>query len=168
MPLRWKPYGSTLAATMKANVAGSILYRKLPNPGPKSAQARAQEMQRLRIKQQQRGLNFGELFLKRADEVKTPKVERDAHVVHVRTGDIISCRVDRIDSSGVYVSTIDSKEGFVSHEEIKAIEYVTNAPPPDLEAAKRERLLTKIGTTNPHSLLPQWRFPSMPADRCRR
>ena len=28
------------------------------------------------------------------------------------------------------------------HEEIKAIEYVTNAPPPDLEAAKRERLLT--------------------------
>ncbi len=142
MPLRWKPYGSTRAATMKPNVAGSILYRKLPNPGPKSAQARAQEMQRLRIKQQQRGLNFGELFLKRADEVKTPKVERDAHVVHVRTGDIISCRVDRIDSSGVYVSTIDSKEGFVSHEEIKAIEYVTNAPPPDLEAAKRERLLT--------------------------
>ena len=99
-------------------------------------------MQRLRIKQQQRGLNFGELFLKRADEVKTPKVERDSHVVHVRTGDIISCRVDRIDSTGAYVSTIDSKDGFVSHEEIKAIEYVTNAPPPDLEAAKRERLLT--------------------------
>ena len=142
MQFRWKPYGSTLAATMKPTVAGNILYRKIPKAGPKSAQARAQEMQRLRIKQQQRGLNFGEIFLKRADEVKTPKVERDAHVVHVRTGDIISCRVDRIDSTGVYVSTIDSKDGFVSHEEIKAIEYVTNAPPPDLEAAKRERLLT--------------------------
>lgn len=142
MQFRWKPYGSTLAATMKPTVAGNILYRKIPTTGPKNAQARAQEMQRLRIKQQQRGLNFGELFLKRADEVKTPKVERDAHVVHVRTGDIISCRVDRIDSTGVYVSTIDSKDGFVSHEEIKAIEYVTNAPPPDLEAAKRERLLT--------------------------
>ena len=139
---RWKPYGSTLAATMKPNASGNILYRMIPTPGPKSAQVRAQEMQRLRIKQQQRGLNFGELFLKRADEVKTPKVERDAHVVHVLTGDVISCRVDRIDSTGVYVSTIDSKDGFVSHEEIKAIEYVTNAPPPDLEAAKRERLLT--------------------------
>lgn len=142
MKFRWKAYGSTRAATMKPTVAGNILYRELPKTGPKSAQARAQEMQRLRIKQQQRGLNFGELFLKRADEVKTPKVERDAHVVHVRTGDIISCRVDRIDSTGVYVSTIDSKDGFVSHEKIKAIEYVTNAPPPDLEAAKRERLLT--------------------------
>lgn len=127
---------------MNPTVAGNILYRQLPKAGPKSAQARAQEMQRLRIKQQQRGLNFGELFLKRADEVKTPKVKRDAHVVHVRTGDVISCRVDRIDSTGVYLSTIDSKDGFVSHEEIKAIEYVTNAPPPDLETAKRERLLT--------------------------
>ncbi len=142
MQFRWKPYGSTVAAKMKTNIAGNVLYRKVPKPGPKSAQARAQEMQRLRIRQQQRGLNFGELFLKRADEEKTPKVERDAHVVHVRTGDIISCRVDRIDNSGIYVSTIDSKDGFVSHEEIKAIEYVTNAPPPDLEAAKRERLLT--------------------------
>lgn len=142
MQFRWKPYGSTVAATMKPGVSGNILYRVIPKPGPKSAQVRAQEMQRLRIKQQQRGLNFGELFLKRADEVKTPKVERDAHVVHVRTGDVISCRVDRIDSTGVYVSTIDSEDGFVSHEEIKAIEYVTNAPPPDLEAAKRERLLT--------------------------
>jgi thiol-disulfide isomerase/thioredoxin len=142
MQFKWQPYGSDTAATMNTNVAGNILYRKVPKPGPKNAQARAQEMQRLRIKQQQRGLNFGELFLKRADEVKTPKVERDSHVVHVRTGDIISCRVDRIDSTGAYVSTIDSKDGFVSHEEIKAIEYVTNAPPPDLEAAKRERLLT--------------------------
>jgi len=142
MRFRWKPYGSEAAATMKANVAGNVLYRKIPEPGQKSAQAQAQAMQRLRIKQQQRGLNFGELFLKRADEVKTPKVERDAHVVHVRTGDIISCRVDRIDESGIHVSTIDSEDGFISHEEIKAIEYVTNAPPPDLEAAKRERLLT--------------------------
>lgn len=138
----WRPYGSSEPATMEAIIAGNILYRKLPDPGPKSAQARAQEMQRLRIKQQQRGLNFGELFLKRADELKTPKVERDAHVVHVRTGDIISCRIDRIDPTGVHVSTIDSDDGFVAHEEIKAIEYVTNAPPPDLEAAKRERLLT--------------------------
>ena len=142
MQFRWKPYGSVVAATMKPTVAGNILYRKVPIAGTKSAQARAQEMQRLRIKQQQRGLNFGELFLKRADEVKTPKVQRDAHVVHVRTGDIISCRVDRIDSTGVHLSTIDSKDGFVSHEEIKAIEFVTNAPPPDLETAKRERLLT--------------------------
>ena len=142
MVFQWKPYGSAVAAKMNTNVAGNVVYRNALKPNPKSPQAQAQALQRLRIKQQQRGLNFGELFLKRADEVKTPKVERDAHVVHVRTGDIISCRVDRIDATGVHVSTIDSKDGFVSHEEIKAIEYVTNAPPPDLEAAKRERLLT--------------------------
>ncbi|MDB4353430.1 TlpA family protein disulfide reductase [bacterium] len=142
MQFKWRPYGGVTAAHLKPRVAGNILYRKVPKAGPKNAQARAQELQRLRIKQQQRGLNFGELFLKRADEVKTPKIERDAHVVHVRSGDVFSCRVDRIDETGVHVSTIDSKNGFVSHEEIKAIEYVTNTPPPDLEAAKRERLLT--------------------------
>ena len=142
MAFQWKAFGSQNAAKMRPDVAGSVLYRKKPDTDPKNPQQRAQEMARLRLRQQQRGLNFGELFLKRADELKSPKAERDAHVVHIRTGDIISCRVDRIDEQGVHVSTIDSDDGFVSHAEIKAIEFVANAPPPDLEAAKRERLLT--------------------------
>ena len=127
---------------MSESIAGNLVYRIPPKVDAVSPQAKAQEQQRIRLRQQQRGLNFGVLFLKRADEVKSPKVQRDAHVVHVRSGDIISCRVDRIDDEGVHLSTADSQNGFVSHDEIKAIEYVANSPPPDLESAKRDRLLT--------------------------
>jgi len=142
MPFRWKPYGSEHSAEMSESISGNLVYRIPPKVDSVSPQAKAQEMQRIRLRQQQRGLNFGELFLKRADEVKSPKVQRDAHVVHIRSGDIISCRVDRIDDEGVHLSTADSENGFVSHNEIKAIEYVANSPPPDLESAKRDRLLT--------------------------
>ena len=139
---RWKPYGSEQFALMSRSIAGNLVYRIPPKVDAVSPQARAQELQRIRLRQQQRGLDFGELFLKRADEVKSATVQRDAHIVHIRSGDVISCRVDRIDEQGVHLSTADSKEGFVSHDEIKAIEYVANSPPPDMESAKRERLLT--------------------------
>ena len=139
---RWKPYGSEQFALMSHSIAGNLVYRIPPKVDAVSPQARAQELQRIRLRQQQRGLDFGALFLKRADEVKSPTVQRDAHIVHIRSGDVISCRVDRIDEQGVHLSTADSQDGFVSHDEIKAIEYVANSPPPDMESAKRERLLT--------------------------
>jgi thiol-disulfide isomerase/thioredoxin len=94
------------------------------------------------LQQQKRGLNFGELFLRRADAEKSKLTRRDAHVVHIRTGDVIACRVESIDQRGVHLSTVDSEDGFVPRAKVKAIELVTNAPPPDLAAAKRDRLLT--------------------------
>ena len=142
LQFRWKPYGSEHSAVMSEDISGNLVYRTPPEVNTTNPKAQAQELQRIRLRQQQRGLTFGDLFLKRADEIKSPKVQRDAHVVHIRSGDVISCRVDRIDEEGVHLSTANSKDGFVSHDEIKAIEYVANAPRPDLESAKRDRLLT--------------------------
>ncbi len=140
--LRWHPVGSRNAATLRTGVSGRIVYRDPPANSTATAAARALAMQRLRLQQQKRGLNFGELFLKRADSSKSQEPKRDAHVVHIRSGDVIACRVESIDRDGVHLSTIDSDQGFVPHDDIKAIEFVANSPPPDLKQAKRERLLT--------------------------
>lgn len=140
--LRWHPVASLNASTLEHRASGRIVYRDPPQVDNSSAEARAVAMTRLRLQQQKRGLNFGELFLRRADAQKQKLTRRDAHVVHIRTGDIIACRVESIDDRGVHLSTVDSEDGFVPRAKVKAIELVTNSPPPDLAAAKRDRLLT--------------------------
>ncbi|MGI9471821.1 MAG: TlpA family protein disulfide reductase [Rubripirellula sp.] len=140
--LHWHPFGSSNSAALNRSIAGRITYRDQAKVDTSSAAARALAMQRLRLQQQKRGLNFGQLFLKRADQQKTGEVKRDAHVVHVRTGDVINCRIESIDERGVHLSTLENDDAFVSHENMKAIEFVANSPPPDVLAAKRERLLT--------------------------
>ncbi len=139
---RWQPVASLNASTLDANASGRIVYRDPPVVDNTTTAARALAMQRLRLQQQKRGLNFGELFLRRADNAKSKLTRRDAHVVHIRTGDVIACRVESIDEAGVHLSTVDSEDGFVPRAKVKAIELVANAPPPDLAAAKRDRLLT--------------------------
>ena len=140
--LRWHPLQSASSSPLRKSSSGRIVYRDPPQEQLHESAARAIEMQRLRMQQQKRGLNFGELFLKRTDRVKSKSTKRDAHVVHIRAGDVIACRVDEIDEHGVHLSTIDSDHGFVPHAKVKAIEWVSNSPPPDLLEAKRNRLLT--------------------------
>ncbi len=140
--LRWHPLTSRTASNLQADASGRIVFRDRPSASPNSTAARALAMQQLRLRQQRRGLNFGELFLARTDTSKTKKVNRDVHVTHVRSGDVIACLFESIDQRGVHLSTSDSEHGFVPHENMKAIELATHSPPPDLIAAKRERLLT--------------------------
>ncbi len=154
-PWRWHPLSSNTSARIRRDAMGKIVYRDPPKIDSQSAAARMLAQQRLRTQQQRRGLNFGELFLQRADLTKESPVKRDAHVVHLRSGDVIACRVDSIDESGVSLSTANSEGGFVPHERIKAIEFVANSPPPSIDDAKRERLLTipRLQKTAPPSHL---------------
>jgi thiol-disulfide isomerase/thioredoxin len=140
--LRWQPLGSRNAATLRIEAAGRIVYRDAPRVDHASAEARAVAMQQARLQQQKRGLNFGELFLRRSDDSQSAEQQRDAHVVHIRSGDALACRVESIDEAGVHVTTVSSDRGFVPHGQVKAIELATGSVPPDLEDAKRDRLLT--------------------------
>ncbi|MDF1844034.1 MAG: hypothetical protein P1U77_21560, partial [Rubripirellula sp.] len=140
--LKWHPFGALNSSHLKASASGRIVYRDPPNLDTTTLAAQALEMQRQRLQQARRGLNFGELFLRRVDQKGTDEPERDAHIIHLRTGDAISCRVESIDQSGVRLSTINSDDQLLSHPQIKAIELGTHSPPPDLDQAKRDRLLT--------------------------
>ncbi|MDG2223414.1 MAG: TlpA disulfide reductase family protein [Rubripirellula sp.] len=140
--LKWHPFGAINSSHLKRSASGRIVYRDPPKLDATTLAAQAMEMQRQRLQQARRGMNFGELFLRRIDSVGSDVPERDAHIVHVRTGDAISCRVESIDQSGVRLSTIRSDGQFISHDQVKAIELGTHSPPPDLVQAKRDRLLT--------------------------
>jgi thiol-disulfide isomerase/thioredoxin len=140
--LHWHPLGSDNAVPLQRTASGRIVYEEPTKRSASSTAARALAMQRLRLQQQNRGLNFGKLFLERVDNVAAKAVERNAHVIHIRAGDVVACRIESIDDSGVHLTTVDSDKGFVPHAQVKAIELVTNAPPPDLHEAKRMRLLT--------------------------
>jgi thiol-disulfide isomerase/thioredoxin len=140
--VKWHPFGALNSSHLKASASGRIVYRDPPNLDTTTLAAQAMEMQRQRLQQARRGLNFGELFLRRVDKKGTDEPERDAHIIHLRTGDAISCRVESINQSGVRLSTINSDDQLISHLQIKAIELGTHSPPPDLGQAKRARLLT--------------------------
>lgn len=141
-PVAWHALNSSTAARIRSDAMGKVIYRDPPKTDSRGAAAKMLAEQRLRNQQQRRGLNFGELFLLRADLSKTSPSKRDAHVVHLRSGDVIACRVDSIEEKGVVLSTAHSDGGFVPHEQVKAIEFVSNSPPPSIDEAKRDRLLT--------------------------
>ena len=153
--LRWHPFGSLSSSPLTLDAAGQIIYRDPPPPVDPVAQRtseQALQMQRMRLEQQKRGLNFGELFLRKADENPAAKqVGPDAHRVHVRSGDIIPCVVDSIDEQGVHVITNLSEDALIPHVKIKAIQLVPARPVPNLQEAKKQRLLTlpRLQKTSP-------------------
>lgn len=63
--------------------------------------------------------------------------------LYLRTGDIIPAEIIKIDEKGLTIRTSHSKDAFVPHEKIKAVE-LSEEPiiPVRLNKAKRERLLT--------------------------
>ncbi|MEM8668916.1 MAG: TlpA disulfide reductase family protein [Planctomycetota bacterium] len=140
--LRWHPYGAKASSALTKSASGRIVYRESASRRNDTMTAQAMEMQQQRLQRQRRGLNFGELFLRRIDNAGATEPEKDAHVIHTRLGDAIACRVESINESGVQVSTALSNNQWIPHTQIKAIELAAHSPPPELDTDKRDRLLT--------------------------
>lgn len=145
--LRWQPFGCLNSSSLTLNADGRIVYRDPPkvtvNRATQQTAQRALQLQRVRLQQQKRGLNFGQLFLQKADSRPAAKrVGPDAHKLHVRSGDVIPCLIDSINEEGVQITTAVADDAFIPHNKIKAIELVANATPPNLKEAKKYRLLT--------------------------
>lgn len=131
--LVWQPLGSRIASPLKKAASGKILYRK---PKPATPQV-ASPQNRVRP-----GQNFGTLFLKKVGEPALPKSNSSLQTMHLRTGDVIPCRVLAIDEEGVLISSSIVEEQKVPHVKIKAIELAPHVGLPSLEDVKKERLLT--------------------------
>jgi thiol-disulfide isomerase/thioredoxin len=153
--LRWHPFGSLTSSPLLLDAGGRIVYRDPPpkvDPVTRRTTEQALQMQRARLQQQKRGLNFGQLFLRKADDNPAARqVGPDAHRVHVRSGDVIPCLVDSIDESGVHVLTNLAEDALIPHHRVKAIQLAPNAAPPSLQEAKKQRLLTlpRLQKTSP-------------------
>jgi thiol-disulfide isomerase/thioredoxin len=90
----------------------------------------------------QRNQNFGALFLRKAAEPVTRPAANASGTVHLRSGDAIPCAITAIDEKGVHITSPVAESEFIPHERIKAAELVSGGSPPDLQHAKKERLLT--------------------------
>jgi peroxiredoxin len=136
--LGWMPTGALNASPFRPGVAAKVVYREPKPVVPTVAQP----------VQQQRGVGIAGGLL-RIFGVSSPsrvpaipqKPERRA--LHLRTGDIISAEVSKIDENGVTFRTPISEGTFVAHDKLKAVELSNDAPAIiRLNKSKRERLLT--------------------------
>ncbi len=63
-------------------------------------------------------------------------------MLHLRSGDAVTCQVSGIDEQGVSIKSDTAEAGFVPHEQIKALELAPNVSPVKIDKTKKERLLT--------------------------
>lgn len=141
-PLGWHPIKSLAPARILSDFSGRIQFRDQATQNQSDSSEALLEQQRLRNQRLKRGLNFGELFLQRTDRSKAASVRRYSHLLHFRSGDVLKCQLKSIDDQHLTVSCEDQDERKVSNQLVKAIEFVSNSPPPSLEVAKKQRLLT--------------------------
>lgn len=139
--ISWRPLASENACRLRPNASGRMVYdegsrsSRLGPPGSRSARI-------ARTVQRSGDQSFGELFLDSVDRVESRRARRDQHVVHLTSGDVIACRVESIDQSGVYISTPGQDNVLVAHDDMKAIELQNNSDLPKISDAKKDRLLT--------------------------
>ncbi len=155
--LSWHPLRSLVSSRIKKDVSAEIRFSEQAAQKTSDAGAKLLEQQRVRNQRLRRGLNFGQLFLERTDLSKRAPATRGSHLVHFRSGDVLRCRVQSISERNVRVEVESDGASDAASEPsettnqltldieqrlIKAIEFVSNSPPPSLDQAKKQRLLT--------------------------
>ncbi|WP_175517721.1 TlpA family protein disulfide reductase [Planctomicrobium piriforme] len=133
--LVWQPVGSRTASPLRRGAAGKVIFHetvKPPSQSSTSGNGRVNEPNNM----------FAKLFLQKTDR-PTPGPRKTAdQLLHLRTGDKLPCTVLSIDEEGVHIKSSVAEATFVPHDKIKALELITGMTLPDLNAAKKERLLT--------------------------
>jgi thiol-disulfide isomerase/thioredoxin len=133
--LAWQPVGSRLSSPLRPDVSGRIVYHELEPKSPPSGQRVIPEARA------QPGRNFADLFLQRSREAGVTR-GGSSHQLHLRSGDVVPCTVEGMNEEGVLIASGVAAARVVPHAQIKAVELVSGAKPPDLAAAKKKRLLT--------------------------
>ncbi|WP_437186643.1 TlpA family protein disulfide reductase [Planctomicrobium sp. SH668] len=143
--LSWHPVEATNSSALLLNAAGYIVFpEKMPlspssNDGNQT-QANAVPRQR-----------FGKALLKNLDQPPTaPQIDLTCQL-HLKSGDFLNCEIAHIDESGVTIASNVSKALLIPHDQIRAIQFSKSKNEPDLEAAKKLRLLTlpRLQKTSP-------------------
>lgn len=137
--LAWQPEGSTLSSPLRPDASGRIIYVEASRTRPGQTSSPAVTDARA-----QPGRNFADIFLKKARETPAAVVRPTAraHLLHLRSGDVVPCSVDAIDETGLTITSDVAAATLVRHEDVKAVELVKGAAMPDIAEAKRSRLLT--------------------------
>ncbi|MFN7766847.1 MAG: TlpA family protein disulfide reductase [Planctomycetaceae bacterium] len=159
--LVWRPEAAMNAVALRAGESGRVVYKE---PPPPPSQAELQRRQQSQLKQQQQGVapNGGQR-MRQALADKFAQADAVARkptlpLLHLRTGDKISCRKVTVEENGVVIESDSTDAKRISHEQIKVLELIPlNPDEVKLKKSKKERLLT----------LPRIQRPSPPTQLLR-
>ncbi|MDC0935131.1 hypothetical protein OAS39_02510 [Pirellulales bacterium] len=112
-PLVFQPRGSMNASALHPRVSGRIVYRDPPPQPKRSAQPAP-------IQPQQRGLLNGLVRAFSGNGERPAPRTAITTSIHLRSGDVVPCRVTAIDGRGVHMNTPNFDASLVPHDRIKA------------------------------------------------
>ena len=146
--LVWLPARSMTSSPLKPGTSAQIVYRDPPPPPPQ--QTAQQQQQQLMVQGQVRAARAGGLIGQvqgmfmdgETQNAGGKKSKKPEPVLHLRTGDKIPCKVSGIDELGVTLESNVSDAKFVPHDQIQALELISDAPPVEIKTLKKQRLLT--------------------------
>lgn len=126
-----------VAAPLAPGISGRLVYRDPPPPKPTTPPP-SQNPRQAAV----RVLNGVRTLLSaRSTPAARPAAPGDC-LLHLRSGDTLACRVQRIDEQGVWLKSTQTTADFVSHAKIKAVELRQDIPPAKIDKTKADRLLT--------------------------
>jgi len=135
--LLFRPRHGGQVAPLSASAAGRLVFREPPKP--KEAQPQASEP--ARAQPAVRVLNGIRTLLGAKIAPALHPAAPSESVLHLRSGDLVTCRVERIDEEGVWMKSAQASASFIAHAKIKALELRADAPAVKIEKAKFDRLL---------------------------
>ena len=145
--LVWQPARSSTASPLKSGISAQIVYRDPPpQPTPQPISQQQQQMLQARVRVARPGGLVGQIqdIFMDGDQQKAggKKSKKAEPVLHLRTGDKIPCTVIGVDERGVTLESNVSDAKFVPHDQIQALELISDAPPVEIKTLKKQRLLT--------------------------
>jgi thiol-disulfide isomerase/thioredoxin len=140
--LVFQPRYSQTAAPLTADFSGKLVYREPPPPEPAAPPARPLSGAPVAAAPAVRVLNGVRTLLgARYTPASRPAAPGDC-ILHLRSGDTLTGRVERIDDLGVWIKSTQTTAKYIPHAKIKVVELRKDIPSTKIDKTKTERLLT--------------------------
>jgi thiol-disulfide isomerase/thioredoxin len=137
--LVFQPRYAQTDSPLVPDISARLIFREPPPEQPKQQSAQSPRQAGL---QPVRVLNGVRTLLgARYSPAARPAAPGDC-LLHLRSGDTISCRVERTDEQGVWLKSTQTSATFVPHAKIKALELRQDVPQVKIDKTKADRLLT--------------------------
>jgi len=137
--LLFQPRYSDASSPLAPDISARLIFRE---PPPEQAKPPPEGLRRQAGAQPVRLLNGVRTLLgTRYTPAARPAAPGDC-LLHLRCGDTVSCRVERIDEQGVWLKSAQTAANFVAHTKIKALELRLDVQPVKIDKIKADRLLT--------------------------
>lgn len=136
--LVWQSFGVSSSSPLRAGITGRIQFEW----APRRPDYNLLTMEELLKRRQQKGFVIDTAAAHSSMPVLSSgsMSKEGPHLLYLRVGDAIACRIDRIDDKGVSITTPQC-ETLVAHDVIQAVEFHQD-PPLTITKSKRDRLLT--------------------------